>query len=268
MEISLHIDCAVDPRQGTDPHKHPHTPLCYRSLLKTRSLSWLRWIDTCAACPWCLAIFLLPLRLKVWHKASETSRITTSISWLQTVRILPSHLKAAEPQLAPDHCGAGPIFKCLHLVPPTSWLLWGWWESGCIESCWDIWLHFLGSVWLNSTPALPTVQKFIFESRGKRQTGRLGAFEAGDLRQSRGKVEFPHYYWADMPVTVFPNCLQTVLPYNPVTQQVSQEELDLIYSSLFRWYFPGLMLTHPLSLSNCLWILYSIVMCFVEWDNV
>lgn len=150
--------------RSTDLTQTPtHFPLS-QAVLKTRS--WL-WLVLEVHAVW--FSFIHPLSKLGYQRASEPCRTATPTSWLQAERILQRHLRAAEAQLAPDHCGAGPIFKCLHLVPPTSWLLWGWWESGCIESCWDIWLHFLGSVWLNSAPALPTVQKFILESRGKRR---------------------------------------------------------------------------------------------------
>lgn len=83
--------------------------------------------------------------------------------------------QAAKPQLAPDHCGAEPIFKCLHLVPPTFIVALGVVTIRTHRKLLGhLTLYFLGSACLNSAPVLLTVQNFTFENRSKRRPAEQG----------------------------------------------------------------------------------------------
>ena len=58
------------------------------------------------------------LKVRVSQRGFKRER-HCHVNVLTPERRLSSHLKAAESQPAPDRCGAEPISKCLHLVPPT-----------------------------------------------------------------------------------------------------------------------------------------------------
>lgn len=120
---------------------------------------------------------------------------------------LSNHLGEAKPQLDPDHCGAGPISKCLHLVPPpfmvdlgvvrirTQWKLLG-----------HLTLYFLCSKCLRSAPFLPTVKNFTFENRQKetcREGGEvphsptvlLGTLPINTIFPTVANLNFPSTIW-------------------------------------------------------------------------
>ena len=55
-----------------------------------------------------------------------------------------------------------------------SWLLWGWWESGRTESCWDIWLFIflaLRVLTLHQPSRLCSISLLRAEAKGDRRLG-------------------------------------------------------------------------------------------------
>ena len=109
-------------------------------------------------------------------------------------RRLSSHLKAAESQPAPDHCGAEPISKCLHLVPPTFMVALG---VVRIRTHWKLpghlTLYFLGSTCLNSlhqSSRLCSVSLLRAEAKGDRQR-RAGALTTAQGEERRATAPAP-----------------------------------------------------------------------------
>lgn len=77
-----------------------------------------------------------------------------------------------------------------------SWLLWGWWESGRNESCWDIWLFIFFALSVFTLHQFSWIQNFTFENRGRRRHAERGRI----LRCCVGRGEKRHHtvprcYW-------------------------------------------------------------------------
>lgn len=84
-----------------------------------------------------------------------------------------------------------------------SWLIWGWWESGCNESCWDIWLFIF----------------FALSAFTLHQSSRLCRIALlkqtkGDMQRGEGRHHtIPQCYWMNcQSIPCFPQSLTWTSP--------------------------------------------------------
>lgn len=122
-----------------------------------------------------------------------------------------------------------------------SWLLWGWWESGRTESCWDIWLFIflaLQVLTLHQSSRLCRISLLRAEAKGDTQRG-AGVCTAVSWEEERGTTHSPKCFWVPcQSMPLFPQSLtQTSPPWYDVGDKCSQEETHFKYPYIFRKYF-------------------------------
>lgn len=155
------------------------------------------------------------------------------MSWPREEPLKPSPSSRAEPQLAPERCGAEPSFKCLHLVPPTFMVALG---VVRIRTQWKLLghltLYFLGSKCLNSAPVLLTVQNFTFENRSKRRHAERGRGRPCCLMRGDERPHTPTMLLGALPIkATFPS-LQPEFPLHNMMMGASTPMNKLILSFL------------------------------------
>lgn len=195
------------------------------------------------------------VKLYIMKKKESVILSTSHVWWLREVskgsravalapRPQEQPLKPPPSSWAPacsDHCGAEPIFKCLHLVPPTFMVALG---VVRIRTQWKLLghltLYFLCSKCLNSAPVFPTVQNFTFENRGKRKHAERGrSLQCCLIKGEKRHHTFPQYYWAPCQSTpLFRQSLTwTSPPQYDDGGKYCQEETNFEYPYIFRKYF-------------------------------